>query len=261
VNVRLYVVPGSNASMTGRLLLDHKRVEYERKDLVPGAHVALLKALGFPGITVPAMKIDGRRVQGTRAITRALEELWPDPPLFPVDPGKREAIEEAESFGEQELQHAARRLFYCAGRRDPANFTSVVLGGETKLGPARKLLVNAGARGILWAATQGHGATDEVCRQAIRDLPGMLDRIDAWIEGGLLDASMLTAADFQIGTNLRLLLLFEDLAPSIEGRPAARLAHRVAPVYPGGIGSVFPPEWLEPLGRAGHARTHPLPWT
>jgi glutathione S-transferase len=222
---------------------------------VPGAHVAILKALGFPDITVPAMKIDGRRVQGTRAITRALEELWPDPPLFPADPVKRDAIEEVELFGEQELQHAARRLFYCAGRRDPANFKSIVLGGETKLGPGRTLVVTTGARGILWAATQGHGATDEVCRQAIANLPGMLDRIDAWIKGGLLDASTLTAADFQIGTNLRLLLLFEDLAPAIEGRPAARLAYRVAPVYPGGVGSVFPPQWLEPLAKAAHAQT------
>jgi glutathione S-transferase len=256
VKVRLYVVPGSNASMTGRLLLDHKAIEYERKDLVPGAHVAILKMVGFPGITVPAVKIDGRRVQGTRPITRALEELWPDPPLFPANPARRDAVEEAERFGEQELQHAARRLFYCAGRRDSTNFKSVVLGGEAKLGPARKLLVKRAASGILWAATQGHGATDDVCRQAIRDLPGMLDRIDAWIEDGLLGGEVLTAADFQVGTNLRLLLLFEDLAPWIEGRPAARLARRVVPVYPGRIRAVFPPEWLEPLRRAGHA---PMP--
>ena len=241
--------------MTGRLLLDHKGIEYDRKDLVPGAHVAILKALGFPDVTVPALKIDGRRVQGTRPITRAIEELCPDPPLFPADPGRREAIEEAERLGEQELQHAARRLFYCAGRRDSANFKSVVLGGETKLGPLSKLIVTAGARGILWAATQGHGATDEVCRRAIENLPGMLDRIDAWIEAGLLDAELLTAADFQVGTNLPLLLLFEDLAPWIEERPAARLAHRVAPVYPGRIYAAFPPDWLEPLRRARQART------
>ena len=257
MNVRLYVVPGSNASLTGRLLLDHKGIEYERKDLVPGAHVAIVKALGFPDMTVPAMKIDGHRVQGTRAIARALEQLWPDPPLFPVDPRRREAVEEAERFGERELQHAARRLFYCAGRRDPENFRSVVLGGETTLGLAGKLVVKGGARGILWAATQGHGATNEVCRQVIEDLPGMLDRIDAWIEGGLLDREVLTAADFQVGTNLRLLLLFVDLAPWIEGRPAARLAHRVAPVYPGRIGAVFPPEWLEPL--QGTAQAPPGP--
>src|SRR5215211_9162181 len=206
-------------------------------------------------MSVPAIKIDGRRVQGTLSIARALEQLRSDPPLFPVDPARREAVEDAERFGEQELQHAARRLFYCAGRREPENFTSVVLGGETNLGPARRLIVAAGARAILWAATRGHGATDEACRHAMSDLPRMLDRIDAWIEGGLLDAEVLTAADFQTGVKLRLLLLFEDIAPWIEGRPAARLAHRVAPVYPGRIRAVFPPEWLEPL----HAAAPPRP--
>ena len=241
--------------MTGRLLLEHKGIEYERRDLVPGAHVAIVKMLGFPDMTVPAVRIDGRRVQGTRGLARALDELWPDPPLFPADAAEREVIEEAERFGEQDLQHAARRLFYCAGRRDPANFRSVVLGGESKLGPVRRLLVRAGARGILWAATQGHGATDDVCVQAIEDLPGMLDRIDAWIRDGLLGGEVLTAADLQIGANVRLLLLFEDLSPWIEGRPAAELARRVAPVYPGRIGAVFPSEWLEPLWQTRQTRS------
>ena len=81
----------------------------------------------------------------------------------------------------------------------------------------------------------------------------MLNRIDAWIENGLLNAEALTAADFQVGANVRLLLLFEDLAPWIERRPAARLAHRVAPLYPGRISAVFPRDWLEPLRRPGHA--------
>ena len=45
-----------------------------------------LRARGFPGPTVPAMVLDGRKVQTTRAISRALDEIRPDPPLFPADP-------------------------------------------------------------------------------------------------------------------------------------------------------------------------------
>jgi glutathione S-transferase len=83
----------------------------------------------------------------------------------------------------------------------------------------------------------------------------MLDRIDAWIRDGLLGGEVLTAADLQIGANVRLLLLFEDLSPWIEGRPAAELARRVAPVYPGRIGAVFPSEWLEPLWQTRQTRS------
>ena len=38
-------------------------------------------AAGFQGGTVPALKLDGRRVQGSLA--RALDELIPERPLFP----------------------------------------------------------------------------------------------------------------------------------------------------------------------------------
>jgi glutathione S-transferase len=251
LDIRLHVVPGSNASMTGRLMLDYKGVPYERTEYVPGAHVGLLKLRGFAEMTVPALEIDGRKVQGTRAIARALDEVAPDPPLFPADPARRRAVEEAEAFGEGPLQHAARRLFYCAGRRDPASFTSVILGGESKLGPVARRIVRHGARAILFAATKGHGASDDVCRQALADLPAMLDRVDGWIAEDVLDANELTAADFQVGTNIRLLVLFADLAPALEGRPAAALAQRVAPEYPGGIRRVFPAAWLEPFAGFG----------
>ena len=247
----LYVVPGSNASMTGRLMADYKGIEYDRKDLVPGVHVAFLKARGFPGITVPALELDGRRVQGTLAIARILDGLQPDPPLLPADPERRRSVEEAEALGEGPLQHAGRRLLYCAGRRDSRNFASVVLDGESGLGPFARRLVRVGARGIVWAATQGHGATDEACRGALAELPGILDRVDGWIAEGVLNGAELTAADFQVGTNVRLLMLFDDLAPFLEARPVANLATRVAPSYVGRIGACFPREWLEPLAAAG----------
>jgi len=43
------------------------------------------------------------------------------------------------------------------------------------------------------------------------------------------------AADFQIGTTVRVFLAFEDLAPLVEGRPAAALAKRILPEYPGPV--------------------------
>lgn len=39
----------------------------------------------------------------------------------------------------------------------------------------------------------------------------------------------------------------EDLAPLIEGRPAAALARRVAPEYGGHMSRVLPTEWLAGL--------------
>lgn len=73
----------------------------------------------------------------------------------------------------------------------------------------------------------------------------------------MLDGPELNAADFQIAVNVAALLLAEDCAPFVLGRPAEALAHRVAPGYtgrvgtalpPGTIPSTLPPEWLPPLG-------------
>jgi len=57
----------------------------------------------------------------------------------------------------------------------------------------------------------------------------MLDRIDAWIEAGVLDGEQLYAADYMIATCIGLLAYRRDLLPELEGRPAMALADRVVP--------------------------------
>ena len=84
----LYVIPGSHPSMAARLMLERKGIAYKRRDLIPIASKGMLKAARFPGITVPALKLDGRRIQGSREIARELDRIQPDPPLLlhPLQP-------------------------------------------------------------------------------------------------------------------------------------------------------------------------------
>lgn len=60
-------------------------------------------------------------------------------------------------------------------------------------------------------------------------LPGMLDRIDAWIELQVLNGEHLNAADFMIVTSLALLYYRPDIRAELERRPAIRLLDRVLP--------------------------------
>ena len=60
-------------------------------------------------------------------------------------------------------------------------------------------------------------------------LPAMLDRIDGWIESGVLDGEELNAADFVIAPSLALLTYRRDLRPEIERRPAIGLIDRLLP--------------------------------
>jgi glutathione S-transferase len=244
VSVRLYVIPGSHPSLAARLMLEHKGIEYERIDLMPVISKGVLKALRFPGVTVPAMKVDGRRVQGSVQIARELDRMRPEPPLLPGDPAKRTAVEEAERFGDQDLQARVRRMLWWALRRDRDPLRSYSEGA--RLGVPIGLAVRTAAP-IVAASARLNKADDETVRADLAALPGILQRVDDWIADGVLGGEDPNVGDFQIATSLRLAMTLDDLRPAIEARPAGRLALRLVPSYPGRAPAVFPREWLEPV--------------
>jgi hypothetical protein len=53
------------------LMLRHKGFEARRIDLAPGSQQLRMRAAGFPHGTVPGLKLDGRRIQGTLQISRS----------------------------------------------------------------------------------------------------------------------------------------------------------------------------------------------
>jgi len=242
--LKLYGFTGSNSVYTGRLMLEHKGLDYDSVKLPPAVHAPTMLLLGFPTMGVPAIKVEGMRVQGTRWMARALDELYPDKPLlFPTDPVQRRKVEQAERWGEG-LQNAVRRIFYCAARRDRKAFLSILGSGR---GPVKTLGMRMLAPVVIKLATGLHRASDEAGREDIELLPERMDQIDAWIADGVLGGEQLNAADYQIAVNVSALMLSEDLTPYIEWRPAAALARRVLPDYGGHIGPVVPAEWMEQL--------------
>jgi glutathione S-transferase len=244
MEARLYVIPASHPSICAALMLDHKGIAYKRTDLLPVISKGALRALGFPRNTVPAIKIDGQRVQGSREIARELERLRPEPALFPSDPSRRAAVEEAERFGDEELQHPIRQLLWWSIKKDKAPLRSYSEGA--KLGvPIDLAMMTAGP--IVALSARFNEADDENVRRDLAALPGLLNRVDAWIEAGVLNGEQLNAADFQIAPSLGLAMTMDDLRPSIEGRPVGELARRVVPDYPGKTPPILPPAWLQPL--------------
>jgi glutathione S-transferase len=244
MDARLYVIPGSHPSYAAALMLEHKGIPFKRRDLMPVVSKGVLRAVGFPGITVPALKIEGDKVQGSRQIARELERLRPDPPLFPADAAQRAKVEEAEAFGDEQIQQPIRQLLWWGFKQDRAPLKSYSEGA--KLGVPIDLAVKTGGPLVALSA-RFNEASDENARAAAAKLPALLDRIDAWIEDGTLNGTQLNAADFQIAPSIGLALTLDDLRPAIENRPAGALAKRVVPNYPGRMPAVLPAEWLDPL--------------
>src|SRR4051812_29564732 len=137
---KLCVIPGSHACRSAMLMLEHKRVPYRRVDFITLTHPIAARLHGFDAGnqtrsaggrrtgplrfgdrwgTVPGLAADGRRVSTNHGIARFLEEHHPEPPLFPADPARRRAVEQAESWANGPLQMAARRVPLAWALRNP----------------------------------------------------------------------------------------------------------------------------------------------
>jgi glutathione S-transferase len=244
----LYAIPGSHACETGALLLEHKQIPYRRVNFWPGVHALSVRLRGFPGYsspvrkldgdkpalrlaladrlgTVPAIRIGDERVQTNVKIARRLDQIEPEPPLFPADPERRREVEEAERWGDEEFQMIARRLTLAAIHHGPDTIYN--RGAAGRLGPLLWYHDRVRLIGVRALARFAFDASLETERQMLEQLPGMLDRIDAWIAAGVLNGEQLNAADLMIATSLALLCYRRDIGPGIESRPAGALVERV----------------------------------
>lgn len=240
---KLYVILGSHACRTGMLLLEHKRIPYRLVTLPTGLHPVALRLLGVTGNesgfrkagarrtrflriadrlgTVPTLRLNGSEVKTNLRISRFLERHRPEPRLFPSEPGLRAEVERAEAWGDEVLQMAARRL--AAACRD------MVGGGDQgRLGPL--LWQNSAVRRAgLTLVRQAFAAGRRAEAELLPELPAMLDRVDGWIEAGVLDGEQPNAADLMIAPSLALLTYRPDIRIEIERRPLLGLVDRLLP--------------------------------
>jgi glutathione S-transferase len=231
MGIKLYGTLPSPPSHTVRLELEAKGLDYKPIWLLPGLHPVLLRTRGFRGGTVPSIKIDGRKVQESRAISRALEEVQPEPPLFPADPQKRLAVEEAERWGDEVLQDVPRRIVRWLSVHKPE--TRLMIAREIGV-PLPKLAAWINAPTARYMANKVD--SNKEIRNAIAAVGDVLDHVDDLIEDGVIGGEVPNAADFQIATSVRALLTVRDLDRATQGRPAADHAMRLIPEF----GNDFP---------------------
>jgi glutathione S-transferase len=210
-------------------------------DMIPVLHKPLQRAR-FGAGTVPGLILDGEKHIGSRAIVRALEQRVPEPPLLPADPEARKPVELAEEWGEQVLQPLARRVIWAALVRAPSAIPSYSV--DSRL-PIPAVLARLTAPLVARAELRIHRASDENVRADLAHLDRHAERVEAWIEQGALGGEQPNAADLQVGSGLALMLTLGDIAAKLDGRPAAELARRLFPDYPGSTpAGVLPAEWF-----------------
>ena len=226
---RLYVMPISNAAAAGAAMIAHKRIPHRLVRLMPGLHPALVRFAGFEGFTVPALALDGRKVQGSRRIARFLDEVQPEPPLFPAKPEERARVEEAERWGEQVLQPVPRRMFRHLLLTSEA--ARLWMGDEVMHVPAPRVM-GVFFMPVIRQLAAISRADEARVRKDIAQLPELLDHVDGLIADGSIGAEEPNAADFQILASVAVLRAFADLEHEVRGRRCEAAARRIYPDWP-----------------------------
>jgi glutathione S-transferase len=240
---KLYVVHASHPCAAVMYAMDLKGFPYKVVELLPPTHAALQR-IRFGARTVPGLVLEsGEKISGSRTIMRRLDELAPEPPLFPADPEARAEVEAAESWADDVWQQVARRVTWGSFRRAPQVMPSYQDGTRLPRLPAPAVRALAPVVGAV--ERKLNTASEDRVRADLRALPGFLDRIDGWLADGVIGGGTVNAADLQIATSSRLMLTFADVQPLFAGRPVEQHAMRLFPEWPGSTpAGVFPPEWL-----------------
>ncbi len=149
---------------------------------------------------------------------------------IPEDPELRDAVQEAELWGERVLQPIPRRTI----RRhltDSYDLRVWFAANATPFPAPRATAVALAPTARVFARLAG--ASREVTAQDDAGLDDLLDRVDELIGFGVLGGDVPNAADFQIAPSVRSLAAFAHLRDRVAAHaPAWKLAHRYVPDFP-----------------------------
>jgi glutathione S-transferase len=227
----LHVVNGSHPCAAVLRGFELKGIDVRIAEYMPPLHPALLR-LRFGSSRVPLLKLStGEVIPGSRRIMQRLDALQPDPPLYPRE--HIAAVEEADRWGDEVLQAAARRLLWAAFRGSPGALASFQAGSKlpSTPGPVVRLVAPL----IITIEHRMNAVTPEATAADAAALPGMLAKLQEFSDDGAFGTANPTAADLQIGSSLQLLRAMEDLRPIIDANPLAREIARWLPPTPGSV--------------------------
>jgi glutathione S-transferase len=234
-----HLLPPSHPCAAVEVALRLKGLEFEKVEMKAGRHQEAMEEIyGAGNGTVPGLVIDDEPVHGSNAILERLEQIAPEPSLYPS--ARAEAIRAAAAWGDAELQDLGRRLPWGALHFRPESMGTLVPDGVTLDPPGTDFAIR-----YVRASWKYHNITAEKLASDLAGLPAKLDQVDAYVSDGLLAGETPNAADLQIGATLNVLLNVGDVRPLIEARPAAQVAHKWFDDRPGVIAAgAFPAAWI-----------------
>src|SRR4051794_6433609 len=179
----LWNLPVSHYAEKVRWALAYKDVEHVRRAPPPGLHIPVAAALTRGrGVTFPVLSLDGRHIGDSTDILAALEEAYPEPPLYPDDPADRRRALALEDFFDEEVGPAVRQATFNELRSDPETFQQLAAGGAPPL--LRRFAPALGAYARAYTAVRWKAGNDDAAARGRAKVHEAFDRIERELGDG-----------------------------------------------------------------------------
>jgi len=224
----LWHISISHYSEKARWALDHKRVPHKRRAVsIPGVHIpaSMLLTRGASH-TFPVLELDGRAIGDSSEIIAALEQRYPERPLYPADPEQRRRALELERFFGEELGPHVRLLAFHELGKDPERFEAVI--ARTTPGPVARMGSGAVTYARTYTGLRFGVRSEEAAALARRKIVAALDRLEAELGSGeYLVGDSFSVADLSAASLFFPLVLPEEgPVPTDEPPPAGMESFR-----------------------------------
>jgi glutathione S-transferase len=189
----LWQIKVSHYNEKARWALDFKRIPHRRVAPMPLFGTLPAAWLMTRGITFPILRLDGRAIGDSTAIVAALEARYPDPPLYPADPGERARALELEEYFDEQLGPQLRRLNFWQLSHDSRAFFDMTFPDSSSL---YRALLRPGGRTVGWLVRRRYGITEASAEEGRRRVLAAMDRLEAEIRpSGYLVGDRFSIAD------------------------------------------------------------------
>jgi glutathione S-transferase len=187
----LWHIELSHYSEKVRWALDYKGVAHRRRTPMVGFHQVAAMTLTRSGHRrMPVLRLEGQTIADSTAIIAALEQRYPDPPLYPADPAERARALALEDYFDEQLAPALRSFAW-----------HHVLGERNGIGdavaphrPAMRRTLNAGAPLARRIIRADYGASEARAAETRAAVIAAADRV----EGELGPSGYLVGDDFSV---------------------------------------------------------------
>lgn len=189
----LWQIKVSHYNEKARWALDYKQISHKRRAPLPLFGTLPTAWILTRGITLPVLRLDGRTIADSTQIIAALEERFPEPPLYPSDPAERQRALELEEFFDEQVAPQVRLVVWYETMKDSRAFVAAAL-------PDSGVVMRVGLRSSVplarAAVKRRYGVTEASAREARRQIIAGMERLESEIgPSGYLAGDVFSVAD------------------------------------------------------------------